>query len=169
MAIMKTAEIEIKRIMLADVRPHPRNPRIHPKPGSSQWNILKASLIHDYFDPLVLNIRNNMWVSGHLRAKILLAEGYEYADVVIKDYDEQTHYARMIAANKMIGEYALPELKDLLETLDTGAFDMDLTGFGEVEIEDLMTRFYVPEDNKAIDEAIMADTKNECPKCGFRW
>ena len=27
----------------------------------------------------------------------------------------------------------------------------------------------IPEENKAIDEEAMADTKNECPKCGFKW
>jgi len=27
----------------------------------------------------------------------------------------------------------------------------------------------IPEENKGIDEAEMSDTKNECPKCGFKW
>jgi ParB-like chromosome segregation protein Spo0J len=27
----------------------------------------------------------------------------------------------------------------------------------------------IPDGNKQIDEADMADTKNECPKCGFKW
>jgi ParB-like chromosome segregation protein Spo0J len=27
----------------------------------------------------------------------------------------------------------------------------------------------IPEENKAIDEANMADTKNECPSCGFKF
>ncbi|MBU2177444.1 MAG: DNA modification methylase, partial [Gammaproteobacteria bacterium] len=120
----KDAVLEIQRVKLADVKIHPRNPRIHPKPGSAEWESLKASLIHDYFDPLVLNTRNNMWVSGHLRSKVLLAEGYVHADVVVKDYDEETHYARMIAANKQIGEFDFPALKDLMEEIDTGAFDM---------------------------------------------
>ena len=34
-------------------------------------------------------------------------------------------------------------LKDLLEELDTGDFDMDLTGYTENAIEDLMTQFHV--------------------------
>jgi len=27
----------------------------------------------------------------------------------------------------------------------------------------------IPEDNKDIDEDAMAETENECPKCGFKW
>ena len=27
----------------------------------------------------------------------------------------------------------------------------------------------IPNENKSIDEESMADTKNECPKCGFKW
>ena len=34
-------------------------------------------------------------------------------------------------------------LKDLLQELDTGAFDMELTGYRENEIEDLVNQFYV--------------------------
>jgi len=143
---MKNAEITMKRVALADVLPHEKNPRIHPDPGTPAWETLKASLIHDYFDPLVLNETNNKWVSGHLRAKVLLAEGYIHADVVVKSYDEPTHYARMIAANKQIGDFDMPALKDLLLNLDELNMDMDLTGFQLPEIEDLMTQFHVEEE-----------------------
>jgi len=27
----------------------------------------------------------------------------------------------------------------------------------------------IPEGNKPIDEEAMANTENECPKCGFKW
>jgi len=36
------------------------------------------------------------------------------------------------------------KLKDLLQELDTGEFDLELTGFDMGEIEDLMTQFHVP-------------------------
>ena len=36
-------------------------------------------------------------------------------------------------------------IKDLLEELDTGANDMDMTGYTEAEIERLMTQFHVDE------------------------
>ena len=45
----------------------------------------------------------------------------------------------------------------MLEELDTGEIDIELTGFDMVEIEDLMTQFHVPEE-------IIEDEVPEPPK-----
>ena len=134
----KAATVTIRRMSLADLKPHPRNPRIHPEPGSPQWEVLKASLKSDYFDPILYNQRNGMLVSGHLRVKVLKEAGFTEADCVVVDYDESTHIARMLAANKLQGEDDMSSIKDLLAELDTGAMDMGLTGYTEQEIEDLL-------------------------------
>ncbi|MDD5095558.1 MAG: hypothetical protein PHV74_14460 [Dehalococcoidia bacterium] len=134
----KTATYEDAVIELATVQPHPRNPRIHPEPGTSGWKKLIKSLDYDYYDPLVYNKRNNCWVSGHLRAKVLISQGITHAKVVVVDYPEDIHIARMIAANKQVGEWDFPSLKDLIIEIDTGAFDMGLTLFGEDELESLV-------------------------------
>jgi len=97
-----------------------------------------------------------------------LGARYQYREV---DWPEARANAAMLAANRFgrVGEDDLPALKDLLLELDSGALEMDLTGFDEKAIEDLMTQFHIPDENKSIDETGMADTKNECPKCGFKW
>jgi hypothetical protein len=153
----KIAAVKIERMALADLRPHPANPRVHPLPGTPEWEALKKSLLHDYYDLIVFCIRCGRLVSGHLRVKVLAAEGYTHADVSVVDYDEPTHLARMLSANKSAGENDLPRLKDVLETLDVGDFDMALTGFIETELENMMTAF--PPD--AQDEKTVT-----CPKCG---
>jgi len=165
----KAASLIIKRIALVDLIPHPRNPRRHPLPGSPEWEALKASLESDYYDPIVMNSRNGMLVSGHLRVKVLTESGFIEADCVVVDYDEEMHIARMVSANRGAGEDDLPNLKDLLQELDTGAFDMALAGFTEQALADLMTQFKLPDENKQINEGQMADTKNECPNCSFKW
>lgn len=43
-------------------------------------------------------------------------------------------------------------LKDLLEELDTGDFDMDLTGYTEDAVEDLMTQFHVDDEESIEDD-----------------
>jgi hypothetical protein len=46
----------------------------------------------------------------------------------------------MITDNKLqdLTEWDFPKLKDLLVEIDTGAFDIEVTGFDQIEIEDLL-------------------------------
>ncbi len=131
----KIAQVTIRRKPLAALGLHERNPRIHPEPGTAKWAVMEASLKHDYFDPLVWNKRNEKLVSGHFRKKVLSFMGYTHADVVEVDYDEHTHIARMIAANKAAGDDNLPLQKELFaELADLGDFDFTLTNFATGEL-----------------------------------
>ena len=163
----RTAALVIERLPLSKLTPHPGNPRTHPEPGSSAWNLLKKSIEHDYFDPIVWNKRNGMLVSGHLRRKVLLESGFTEADCVVVDYDEPMHLARMISANRQVGEDDRALLRELAEQLDTGDFDMDLTGFDNLALEELMTAAAPPDEFGEVDENI--ETEHECPKCKYRW
>ena len=97
--------------------------------------------------------------------------GGESYPVRVVEWDEDRHAQAMIAANRFgrIGVDDAAVIKDLLQELDDGSRDMDLTGYSEKALEELMTQFHIPDENKGIDESAMADTSNECPKCGFRW
>jgi hypothetical protein len=53
-----------------------------------------------------------------------------------------------------------------IEGLSNSGFDLELTGFS---MDDFAGESGIPEDNKNIDEDEMAETENECPKCGFKW
>ena len=138
----KSATLEVRRVKLSDLKPHPRNPRNHPDPGSEEWNALKKSLKADYFDPLVVNSGkthaelSNVLVSGHLRCKVLISEGYTHADAVVKDYDEARHVQVMLRANNQTGTWDEKILADLLNGI--GKDDLDLTGFDGAEIDRLL-------------------------------
>lgn len=132
------AELTFQRWELKAIKPHPRNPRKHPKKGSPRWEALRKSLEHDYFDPLVVNLRNGMLVSGHLRHALLTDLGFAQVDVVVVDYDEPTHYARMIAANRQAGEFEEELLASLARELETAGFDAALAGFDEKEFASLL-------------------------------
>jgi len=61
-------------------------------------------------------------------------------------------------------------LKDLIEEIDTGEIDLEITGFSLADLGELMGKTFVdkiPEDFKEIDENIK--TEHECPKCGYKW
>jgi len=78
--------------------------------------------------------------------------------------------AYLIADNRLQDEtdWDYEKLKDLLQELDTGELDIEITGFDSKEIEDLMTQFYV-EDIASETEAKESVKENECPKCGYKW
>jgi DNA modification methylase len=117
------AELRKEARELATLKPHPENPRKHPAPGSKEWKTLAASLAHDYFDPIVLNERNGLLVSGHLRTKVLLHLGYKTADVVLVDYDDDTHRARLVAANAQAGKDDRDKLDALFSSLRSASVD----------------------------------------------
>lgn len=126
----KVASVSVERLELATLKPHPRNPRVHPEKGTDRWETMKASIEHDYFDPLVFNRQNGMLVSGHFRLKVMQDSGFTHADVIVVNYDEATHIARMFAANKAAGENDLALQKELfLELRGLEGFDLSLTGF----------------------------------------
>src|ERR1051325_133399 len=128
----KVAALRVERMELAVLKPHPRNPR--PKPDSPAWDALKKSLAHDYFDPLVVNERNGMLVSGHLRHKVLVASGFTHADVSVVSYDETTHVARLIAANSLLGDWEDELLTTLAGELDRAGCDAGLANLAEKDL-----------------------------------
>lgn len=157
----KSASLILKEMPLKDLRHHPRNPRKHPKKGSEAWHTLAKSLRSDYFDPIVWNKQNGMLVSGHLRTKVLMDEGFTHADCVIVDYPEDVHIARMIAANNQFGDFEMPMVKDLLIEIDTGNIDMALSGFTDPDLERMMNQIHDAEAERVND-----DKQVQCPKCG---
>lgn len=162
----KAATLRIERLPLSELRPHPRNPRRHPEPGSPEWGALKSSLAHDYFDPLVWNRRNGTLVSGHLPVKVLREMGFTAADVVVVDYDEPTHLARLVAANRAIGEDDQDLLAKLLGELDGAAA---LTGIAADELKQLLEAGAPAEDTPPrLDEAIALQKKWKT-KTGQLW
>lgn len=140
------AELNVERRPLVELKPHPENPRTHDEEGGERWKALKKSLEHDYFDPLVFNLRNGFLVSGHFRRKVLESMGVTEVDVVVVDYEEETHLARMLAANRQFGEWDEEALNDLNEALQSsgvegwlaGVLDSEWSDFGggQIDVED---------------------------------
>jgi len=147
----RIAALNVQRYQLAELKPHPRNPRKHPKPGSAAWLILERSLDNDYFDPLVVNSRNGMLVSGHLRLKVMCAMGYTEADVVVVDYTEELHLARLVAANTLLGEFEDEILAALARSLDAAGVDSALAGLDE---KAMMALLEAPEVTDDTDQAV---------------
>lgn len=152
------------------LKPNPRNPNTHPE---EQIKLL-ANIIAKtgWRSPIVVSKRSGFVVKGHGRLMAAQLLGLKSVPVDIQDYpDDAAELADLVADNRIaeLAEFDRGILKDILQDLDTGAFDMLLTGFDMAGIEELMNQFHVPEENTPIDEDEMANTKMECPACGFKW
>ena len=129
--------MEIKRIPLDQINPAKYNPRKDLKPGDAEYEKLKKSIDEfDLVEPLVMNKRGNVLISGHQRLKILLERGDTKTEVSVVDLPPDRERALNIALNKIGGEWDLPKLSELLKNLDDDL--KDITGFDAEEIDELL-------------------------------
>ena len=132
--------MEIRKIPIEQLNPAAYNPRKDLQPGDPEYEKLKRSMQEfGYVEPIVWNKRTGNIVGGHQRYKVLLDMGMREVDCVVVDLDDAKEKALNLALNKIQGDWDYAKLKDLLEELDTGTFDIELTGFGLDEIEQLLT------------------------------
>ncbi|MFX4303013.1 site-specific DNA-methyltransferase [Alicyclobacillus tolerans] len=132
--------MEIMKLKISDIKNAEYNPRKDLKPGDKEYEKLKKSILEfGYVDPLVWNKETGNIVGGHQRIKILKEMGYEEVECSVVSLSKEKEAALNIALNKISGEWDLPKLKDLLVELDTGEFDIEITGFDETELAVLLS------------------------------
>ena len=146
--------MNMRKIPIDQINPAAYNPRKDLQPGDPEYEKLKRSIQEfGYVEPVIWNKRTGNIVGGHQRYKILLDMGMQEVDCVVVDLDETKEKALNIALNKIQGDWDYAKLKDLLEELDTGAFDIELTGFGLDEIEELIAKISPTEQEKKEEAA----------------
>ena len=151
------------------------NPRKKLKGGDPEYEKIKRSIdAFGYVDPVIVNVDNTI-IGGHQRANVLTDLGYEEIEVVVVEVDKDQEKALNIALNKITGQWDMPALKDLLLDLDANNFNLDLTGFDPLEVEDLMTQYHdgdnpidVEEDDFDVDAAL-DEIKQPITQKGDKW
>lgn len=130
----------IKKIPIRQINPAAYNPRKDLQPGDPEYARLAKSIREfDLVEPLIWNERSGNLVGGHQRLKIIKNElGLSEVEVSVVNLDEQREKALNVALNKIAGDWDIPRLKELLVSLDDGAFDLTLTGFDENELKKLI-------------------------------
>lgn len=131
--------------------PNPRNPNQHPE---RQIKLLAKIIQHQgWRAPITVSKRSGFVVRGHGRLMAAQLLGETNVPVDYQDYaNEAEEWADLIADNRIaeLAETDQTLLKDLLQEIDTGEIDMELTGFTEEELEEMMTAL---PDEDAIDKA----------------
>ena len=174
-------------MQIKDLKKFPKNPR---KMTDKKLEMLGKSM-EEFGDlsGIIFNCRTGHLIGGHQRVKNLkpewaiekkeftdnlgtVAQGFvktPFGDWTYRevDWDPKKEIAANIAANKHSGEWDIPVLKDLLAEIDDGALDMELTGFEQIELDDLFGRDpgFKPGSQ---DEQGRLDQRTpiKCPECG---
>ncbi|QDR81365.1 site-specific DNA-methyltransferase [Sporomusa termitida] len=172
--------MEIVKLPIEKLNAAPYNPRIDLKPGDKEYEKLKKSILtFGYIDPIIVNKRGYVVVGGHQRLKILQATGNKTVEVSLVDLPRDQEKALNIALNKTGGGWDIPKLQDLLAELQETGMDIEITGYDDLEIEELMRvaladeeanspkKQAVEDDFDAEEEA--AKIKNPVSKPGDIW
>jgi len=183
---MKTNEVKMFKV--ADLEDADYNPRsITP----SMLEKLKKGLVEfGCVEPVIANVATGSksgkarLVGGHQRLKAARELGWtEIPCVMINESDVKKEKALNLALNKISGEWAFDKLSTILSDISDGDFDMELSGFDEIEIKELddidtsMSTGFAgfepaksgspPESFPSFDDDIHTDYR--CPKCAYEW
>lgn len=161
-------QLKLFAVKIDSVKADERNARLHPAPN---LEAIKHSLEHyGQRKPIVVNGETGIIEAGNGLWEAATSLGWDKIAVVkvADDAETATGYAIMDNQSALLADWNYPVLKDLLVGLDTGAFDMDLTGFDSQAIEDLMTQFHTPGEGLTDDDAIPEQVETIC-KTGDLW
>jgi len=145
----------IKKII--EISPSKYNPRTIS--DESMGRLTKSLAEFGNIQPITWNARTGNVVGGHQRLKVYQAMGKTEVEVWAVDLSEQKEKAANIALNKLSGEFDMPMLKDILEEIDTGDLDMEVTGFAMDEIAEMMESVHPIEEDEVPEVPVDAITK----------
>ena len=91
-----------------------------------------------YVDPIIVNKHNNHIVGGNQRYLALKQLGYDEIDVLfINEPDINREKALNITLNNVSGDWNPQKLEGIFKELELADFDLKLTSFDDIQIEDL--------------------------------
>lgn len=132
--------MEIKRINIKDLKPHPKNPRVHP--NSAIKKLTRSIKEFGWTNPILVS-NDGYVLAGHARLKAAEKAGLKEVPVIYLPLEGTKAEAYMITDNKLQEETDWDEdkLKDLLEELNATDINMEITGFDSKEIDKLISEF----------------------------
>lgn len=138
-------------VKVAKLVPNPKNPNTHP---DSQIQLLgKIIRQTGWRQPITVSNRSGFIVKGHGRLAAAKLEGFKEVPVDYQNYDsEAQEYADLVADNRLaeLAEIDNKMLADIFADIDTGEIPLEMSGYTEKEVEDLIT---------ALSEAIHQEEK----------
>lgn len=134
--------MNVKMMKVNKLKPAPYNPRVKLTEDDREFQSLKEGITkYGFVQPVVWNKRTGFVVGGHQRLEVAKALGYTEVPVHEVDLDDADEKKLNLALNKVSGKWNEEALGLLLADLKAGEEDLDVTGFDEIEIEELTLAF----------------------------
>lgn len=170
---------EQRMINISDIKPYQNNARTHSTQQIEQ--IVKSIKEFGFTNPLLIDNDFNL-IAGHGRLEaIQWLNNFDYKDkpitqlpaVIVSDLSEVQRRALVIADNKIAlnAGWDLDILKDELESLENENYDMNLLGFSDSEISEILDNnidydslsddFTIPSNEKSDFKQITITLKTE--------
>jgi len=128
-----------RKIPVEQLNPAAYNPRKDLQPGDPEYEKLLRSVDEfGYVNPITWNERTGNIVGGHQRFKVLKQLGYTEIYCVVIDLDLEREKALNIALNKIMGEFDMKKLGDVMKELEAQRDLLELTGFDRPDIDKIM-------------------------------
>ena len=195
-------KLELENITLSELQPAEYNPR---QIDDNELRKLTNNLEEfGLVDPIIIDLSdNNTIIGGHQRFKVLENKhlpddnlnliklgdvGWVFEDTELRIKDKNHQKALNLSLNRISGEWQYNKLSHLLSDLGNDNFNIELTGFDDIELSSFNIEEKVQLDNTIFDEncfdkprdynnneddeeLINTDEikQHKCPKCGHEW
>ena len=139
------------------------NPRVISK---RDFEALKRSILEfGFVDPVVVN-KDGTVIGGNQRVKAALDLELEKVPTVRVDVNKIREKALNVALNKIHGDWDEVALGVIFqEIMLEGDFDMDLTGFTDQEVADILES-PIPSSKETVTFMATKEKRVKCPGCG---
>lgn len=155
---------------LKDINPYEKNPREHDENQIQQ--ICKSIEEFGFTVPILID-ENNTILAGHGRYYSAKKLGMkEVPTIKIPHLTPDQKKAYVIADNQLTinSNWNYDLLKEEIENLQLNEYDINLLGFEQLEITNILKKLKENVDLEEFEEfSEKIETKHECPRCGFKW
>ena len=129
--------MEIKKVDISCLKPHPKNPRVHP---DSLISKIQSSIKEFGWTNPILVSADGYILAGHARLKAAQKMGLKQVPVICLPFDGVKAEAYMIADNKLQegSSWDYEKLAGLLQDLSDEVANLKITGFSEAEISSIL-------------------------------
>ena len=165
----KESTMNIQKINILKLKPSEYNPRKDLQPEDEEYKKIKASINEfGYVAPIIINSDMTV-IGGHQRLKVLKELGYEEIQCIVVDLDKNKEKALNLALNKISGEWDNDKLEAILAELKETDIDINVTGFSNDEIDDILKDIIGSnEDDFDLEEAL-DEIEEPTTKVGDVW